>query len=331
MAPGSIGPTGPRPVTVPFLGAAEVERLLPMPVCIDAMADAFRCLARGGADQPLRTTIALPEGAGSLYVMPARLDRPATTGVKLLSIVPANEGTGQPSHQGVVVMFDPVHGQVVALLDAAAITAIRTAAVSALATRLMAREDATDLAMIGSGVQARSHLEAMMAVRPIRRVRVWSPDRGRREAWADWARGTHRVEISAAESAEQAVGGADLVCLVTSSPGPVVYGPWLRPGTHVNAVGAHTPATRELDTASIRNARLVVDLRSAALAEAGDLLIPIAEGAITADHIAAELRELVTGAVTGRESVDEITVFKSLGLAIEDVAAASAILERLGT
>jgi ornithine cyclodeaminase len=199
--------------------------------------------------------------------------------------------------------------------------------VSALATRLLAREDAGDLAILGSGVQARSHLRAMREVRTIRRVRAWSPTRSRLESFVAEA-STADLGVEAAASAREAVAGADLVCVATSARVPVLQGAWLGAGTHVNAIGASMPDARELDTAAIAGARLFVDLRSAALAEAGDVVIPLREGAITERHIEAELGELAAGLAQGRRTRDEVTVFKSVGLAIEDAAAAHEVHAR---
>jgi ornithine cyclodeaminase len=209
-------------------------------------------------------------------------------------------------------------------MDATAITAIRTAAVSALSAKLLAREDADELAIIGSGVQARKHLEAMALVRPLRGVRIWSRSRANAEAMvssmrADVTPTSFRVTIC--DSAEEAVRGASIVCATTSSREPVLKGEWIADGAHVVAVGAATPGAREVDTALVKRSRLFVDSRVGALKEPGDILIPIEEGEITPDHIVAELGEVVNGA-EGRRSRDEITFFKSLGLAVEDVAAA---------
>lgn len=307
---------------------AEVERLLPLPECIDLMADTLATLARGEAIQPLRTVIALPGEHGFLGTMPAYIGAPPTMAVKLISVFPENEGTTRPSHQGVTVLFDAEHGEPLAFIDAAAITAIRTAAVSGAATRALARADAGDLAILGTGVQAATHLDAMCAVRPIRRVRVWSrtPDRAR--AFAARAAERTGLEVEAVATARAAVGGADIICTATAAREPVVRGAWLAPGTHVNAVGASVRTTRELDSDAVARARLYVDRRESALHESGDVMMPIAEGRFDASHIVAELGDVLAGTAPGRTSDDEITCFKSLGLAVEDAAAARFIHER---
>jgi ornithine cyclodeaminase len=318
--------------TIPVLSAADVARLLPMMDCIAVMEQAFHALAAGDAVQPLRQVVHLPDGTGSLYCMPAYLDAAggAALAVKLITLFPGNAGTAFESHQGVIVLFGARQGEVLALIDAASVTAVRTAAVSALATRLLALPDAGDLAILGAGVQARSHLEAMLAVRPVRRVRVWSRTPAHARAFAAAAAAAHAITPEVMPTPEDAVRGATLICCATGSPDPVVQGAWLAPGAHINAVGSSTPGARELDTEAVARARVFVDSREAALAEAGDLLIPLAQGAFTPAHIAGELAELVAGRVPGRPDAQEITLFKSLGLAIEDVAAARHIHARLG-
>lgn len=310
-----------------LIAAADVERLLPMGECIEVMASAFETLARGRTQQPLRTVLRLPHERGAFAVMPAQLDAPDAFGLKVISVMPSNEGTRWDSHQGAVLLFEPQHGTLIAIMDASSVTGIRTAAVSALATRLLARPDAGDLALLGSGVQARTHLAAMGAVRPLRRVRVWSRSARNARAFAQWAAPHVTCPVSPAASAREAVADADLICTVTSSREPVLCGEWIAPGAHLNAVGASLPEARELDTAAVARARLYVDRRESAQSEAGDFLIPLREGAIPLDHIVAELGEVVAGLVPGRRSGDEVTLFKSLGLAIEDVAAAHHVHE----
>lgn len=313
-----------------ILGREEVERLLPMGECIDVMAGALSTLARGDALQPLRQVHWLPDRRGLLGVMPGALwdGDGAVLGIKVITVFPGNHAHGEETHLGSVLLFEAEMGRLLAILDAAAVTAIRTAAVSALATRHLAREDAGDLALLGSGIQARTHLAALREVRPLRRVRVWSrhPESTRRFAAEESAR--HGLSVEAVLSAREAVEGADLICTVTAAREPVLEGSWLAPGAHVNAVGACTPVTRELDSAAVLRARLFVDRRESALAEAGDLLIPLRAGEVGEDHIAGELGEILVGRVPGRQSAGEITLFKSLGLAVEDLAAARAVWRR---
>lgn len=305
-----------------LLNQSDVERLLPMAECIEVMSDALRTLTEGDARLPLRTIVRLPDGRSAFGSMPAYLGRPAAVGIKVITVFPGNEGTRYDSHQGAVLLFEVEHGRLVAIMDASAITAIRTAAVTGVATRALARENAATLAILGAGVQAATHLEAMRLVRPIERVRVWSRTAERAHQFARHASERLAMDVRAVASAEEAVRDADVVCTVTSAREPVLRGDWLAPGTHVNAVGASLPTARELDAEAVRRARLFVDRRESALNEAGEFLIAKAEGAIGDDHIVGEIGELLLGRIAGRRSPDEITLFKSLGLAVEDVAAA---------
>jgi ornithine cyclodeaminase len=315
-------------MAVLLISQRDVARLLPMRDCIDAMGEAMTQLAQGMVRQPLRQVVPLPGRRAGLATMAAVAGAPLGMGAKVIAVVPDNRGTPWDSHQGAVLLFDAERGALRAILDASEITAIRTAAVSALATRLLAREDAGDLALLGAGTQARTHLDAMLAVRKIRRVRVWSHTQERRDRFADHEGHRHDVAIESVASVQSAVADADLICTVTAAREPILRGKWIAPGAHVNAVGACVRTQRELDTQAVQRARLFVDAREAALHEAGDILIPMAEGAIGEDHIVGELGGLLTGAVDGRTQVDEITLFKSLGLAIQDLAAGHLVYRR---
>jgi ornithine cyclodeaminase len=307
---------------------SEVSRLLPMDRCMDAVAEALTALARDEALMPLRTIVWLPDGTGGLVAMPSALPSAGALGIKVITVFPGNVGTEFDSHQGAVLLFEGGHGRLLAIMDATEITAIRTAAVSGVATRLLAREDAGDVAILGSGTQARSHLEAMFVVRPVGRVRVWSRTRERAEAFAEHASARHGVRVEVVSTARDAVDGADLICTTTSSPQPILLGEWLAPGTHVNAIGAVGPATRELDTNAIARSRLYVDRRESAMNEAGEFVQAQAEGAIGQDHIVGEIGEVLAGTAPGRQAQEEITVFRGVGLAIEDLAAARVIYRR---
>jgi len=318
--------TFPPSMAVRILSQAEVTGLLPMEECIEVMEEALRTLAEGGAQLPLRTVLRLPEGRGFFGVMPARLAAPASLGLKAIAVFPGNEGTPLDSHQGVVILFDPLNGSPLAVLDASSITAIRTAAVSGVATRALARNDAGDLALLGTGVQARTHLAAMRAVRPLRRVRAFGPNAERLAGFVGWARANLAIEVEPVRSPREAVTGADLICTVSASRTPLVESDWVAEGAHLNAVGSSIPTSRELDTGTVARGRLFVDRVESARNEAGDFLIPRAEGAITDAHILAELGEVLVGRVAGRTGAAEVTIFKSLGLAIEDLAAAHHVL-----
>ena len=313
---------------VAVIGHDEVRKLLPMAECVEVMAEMFRALGEGGALFPQRSVMWQPDGKGALGLMPSWLGSPPALGAKVVSVFPGNVETRYESHQGAVLLFETANGRLQAIVDAGAITAIRTAAVSALATRLLARGDAGDLAILGSGTQAEMHLAAMQAVRPVWRVRVWSRDAGHARRFAAQATKRCGLEVLAVDNARGAVEDADVVCTVTGAKEPVLRGEWLSPGAHVNAVGASVPPFRELDTVAVVRSRLFVDSRASALAEADDIRVPLREKAIDENHIAGELADRVLGRVAGRTKADEITLFKSVGIAVEDLAAARFVFEQ---
>lgn len=311
-----------------FVNEAGVYDLLPMDTCVGIMRETLATLSRGDVVMPLRNMVRLPNGSGLLGLMPGYLAEPESFGLKVVSVMPGNHGTAYESHQGVVMLFGVQHGEPLAILDASAITAIRTAAASAAATHALARGDAGDLALIGSGTQARTHLAAMRAVRSLRRVRVWSRSRANAERFARENAAAAGVAIEVAETGEDAVRGADLVCTTTGAKEPVLRGAWLSPGAHVNAAGACFAAWRELDTEAVRRARLFTDCRESCVNEAGDFLIPLEEGAITDAHLLGEIGEVYLGRLPGRVSPDDITIYESLGVAVEDLASAREIHRR---
>ena len=299
------------------LGRTDIEHVLSMEGCIAAMTDALSALAREQVHQPLRSIVRAPGAPGFLGLMPAWRN---AFGLKAICVFPGNPARGLDAHQGVVLVSNGETGEPVAVLDASSITEVRTAAVSAVATRLLARPEAGDLAIVGAGVQARAHLTAMAAARKLRRVRLVS--RSLESARRLAARANATVPIEVVQSVEEAVRGADLIVTATSAPEPVVRREWIAKGAHINAVGACVPRARELDTLTVAAGALFVDRRESAQSEAGDYLIPLREGAIGPDHIRGEIGEVLVGTRPGRTSPDEITIFKSLGLAIEDLAAA---------
>ncbi|HEY9226603.1 MAG TPA: ornithine cyclodeaminase family protein [Gemmatimonadaceae bacterium] len=308
-----------------IISQADIDRLLPMDKCVDVMASALSSLARGDAVLPLRTVMRIPKTDNFFAAMPGyvEVDGEGVFGAKLVTVFPGNQGTAFDSHQGAVLIFDNEHGGVAAVLDGTAITSTRTAAVSGVATRALAREDASTLAILGSGVQAHTHLRAMCVVRQIRRVRVWSRNHDNARKLADYAQREFGVHASVSTIAAEAVKGADIICATTSSNDPVLFGDWIAPGTHINAVGVSQPHARELDTDAVVRSRLYVDRRESALKEPGDILVPLREGAISAEHIVGEIGEVLIGRVPARRDANEITLFKSLGLAIEDLASAA--------
>ncbi len=300
-----------------LIGAEELRARLPMEAAVDALEEAFRTLDPGGG--PLRTHV--ETAAGTLLLMPASGE--AGVGVKLVSLTPANPDRGLPFIHASYVLFDAETQAPEAVLDGSALTALRTAAVSGLATRVLSREDAHRLVLFGAGVQARSHLEAMCTVRPVTDLVVVSRSPGPAEALVEEGLGRG---LAARRGKPHAVGEADLVCTCTTAEAPLFEGSSLAPGAHVNAVGSYRPETREVDSETVRRARVVVESREVALAEAGDLLIPIREGIIQAGHIVADLAETVRG-VDVRRSPEDVTVFKSVGMAFEDLVVARAVVD----
>lgn len=311
-----------------IVSQSEVRQLLPMGECMDVMAEALKALARGEAILPLRPILWLPEKVGALGMMPSYLGNINAVGLKVITVFPGNHGTQYDSHQGAVLLFETTHGRLLSIMDASATTAIRTAAVSGVATRLLARTDAKSLAILGSGVQAKTHLAAMIEARAITSVRIWSRNAEHAQHFAERESRRHEIPVTSAVTVEEAVTGAEIICTTTAAREPILNGDWIAPGAHINAVGSSVPFTRELDTVAVRNARLYVDRRESTLNEAGDFLLAKKEGAIGDDHIVGEIGELLLNTVDGRRNANEITLFKSLGLAVEDLAAANHIYKK---
>ena len=301
--------------------ADELRSRLPMAAAIDALEDAFRRDDPEAAGPP-RSSV--DTGAGALLLMPAAGSR--GVGVKLVTVTGANPARGLPFVQAVYVLFDGTSQAPEAVFDGSALTALRTAAVSGVATRFLARPEARRLVLFGAGVQATSHLDAMTAVRPVEELVVVSRDRGRAEVLA--ARG-RAGGLTATVGGAETVAAADLICTCTTSREPLFRGTDLAAGTHVNAVGAYLPDAREVDTETVRRARVVVETRQVAFAEAGDLLLPIAEGTVTVSHVLADLAALTRGTAV-RTSPDDITLFESVGMAFEDLVVARAAAETFG-
>jgi ornithine cyclodeaminase/alanine dehydrogenase-like protein (mu-crystallin family) len=316
-------------MNVLLLGHDEVSALLPMGECITLMREALVSLAEGRAHQPLRTIVRPPDAAGMMGLMPSYISdaRPAF-GLKAICIFPGNPARGMDSHQGAVMLFSAETGELQAVVNASAVTAVRTAAVSGVATDALARADACDLAVIGAGVQARSHVEAMSHVRPVRRCRVASRSVEGARRLAGELDGSYAFPVEAAGSVEDALRGADLVVTATNSAEAVVRREWVAEGAHINAVGSCTPNSRELDAETVAASSLFVDSVESTVNESGDYLRALREGAVEPGHIRAELGEVLKGAKPGRTSADEITLFKSLGLAVEDLAAARHLYDK---
>lgn len=311
-----------------LLSRDDVASVLTMADCIAAVEGAFAALARGEADMPQRAVIKVPAHHGLFLGMPAFIGGDAEClGLKLVTVYPDNpQKHDLATTLGTLMLCDPATGAVTAIMDAGYLTAVRTGAASGVATRYLAREDATVCTVFGAGVQARKQLEAVHQVRPLSKAMVLDTNSAAAASFAKDLSAELGIDVAVADDAEAAVRAADIVVTASSSPTPILDGDWLKPGTHINNIGSHAPTTRELDTKTVAKSYYVADLAAANLAEAGDLLIPIEEGAVTAEHIAASLGDIVTGAKPGRSDDQQITVFKSCGLAVQDVSTARAVV-----
>jgi ornithine cyclodeaminase len=310
-----------------LLTSENVAALLSMDELIDAMDAALRQFSTGGVDQPIRTV--LPIGEKKVFgVMPAHIRAPSVVGAKLVSVFGVNAALDLPTHLATILLFSPNTGALVAVMDGRVITEMRTAAVSAVSARELARDEAQTLAIIGSGAQARSHLEAMERVFELSEIRVWSPTPDHQLAFITEMESITETKLVGCNSAEQAVHHADVIVLATSSSEPVIQNEWVASGAHVISVGACRPDQREMDPALIRRGRLFVDSRAAALVESGDVVMGIQQGQFAASHLVGELGEVLAGKVEGRRSPHDITIFKSLGLAVEDLIAADLVYRK---
>jgi alanine dehydrogenase len=305
-----------------LLTEQDVRHLLSMDDLIETMHSALVEFSAGRVVQPLRTVLEVGPQHAFFGVMPAYMPKRGALGTKLVTVFATNAGIGLPSHLAVIVLLDSTTGELLSLMDGRFITEARTAAVSAVSTRLLAREDAGVLAILGAGVQARSHLLALARVRKLREVRVWSPTEAHRHRFADEMRAETDAPIRVVDSPQRAVEAADLIVLATAAREPVIQSEWIAPGAHIAAVGACRPDQREMDGALVGRARVFVDSRTGALAEAGDIVLAIRDGCFEESRIAGELGDLAGGRLPGRTRPDEVTLFKSLGMAVEDVAAA---------
>ncbi len=308
-----------------LLSLDDVQSVLAMGPCIDAVEEAFRQYSLGNVVQPTRPTIRIAEHRALINAMPAYIGGVEALGVKWVGGYLGNPALGLPVVQAIIILNDGTNMSPLAVMNGTYITAVRTGAAAGVATRHLARADAATAGIIGAGVQAKTQLEAVCAVRPITSARVYDvfPEAAAKFAAEMSAR--LGITVTAAATAEEAVRGVDVICTASTSKTPVVLGEWLKAGAHINGIGSHSTDARELDTASVVRSRVIVDTMDAAMAEAGDILMPIAEGAITADHIAGELGDVITGKIPGRSSETEITLFKSQGLAIQDVATAQLV------
>ena len=310
-----------------LLNRVDLERLLDVGSVIQAVERGFADHAGGKVLMLARTAVRVEDPPGVLLLMPCAMTRSRALGTKLVSVYPRNPSRGLPTIGALYVLSDYETGFPLAVMDAGFITGLRTAAASAVATRYLAREDSKTLGIFGTGVQAEFHAVAIPAVRPIERILVWGTSREKAQRFAERMQACVGAAIEAGQSLE-AVASADVVVTGTTATQPLFEGDLIRPGTHVNGVGSHAPAARELDAKLVARSRVVVDTYEAAFAEAGDVLLAIEEGAISREHVSAEVGEIVVGKKPGRQRADEVTLFKSCGVAFEDAVTASLAVER---
>jgi ornithine cyclodeaminase len=310
-------------MTLRIIDQSLVRELLTMPVCIELMEQAMRATALGETLQPPRWIIDLPDTNGNCFgLMPGAMTAPDAFGAKLTAVFPGNGAKGLQSHRGIIALFEPKGGAPVAIVHGGEVTAIRTAAASALATRLLARLEADDLAILGYGEQAMQHLRAMAAVRSLRRVRIWGRSRERADLFAKEAKSVVECSIEVSETVEKAVSDASLICTVTGAAEPILSGGWISEGAHLNVVGSSVAAAREIDVEAVARARFFVDYKPSTLLQGGEFLAAVREGRVGEDHILGEIGEILLGRITGRQTASEITIYKSLGIPAEDLVCA---------
>lgn len=311
-----------------FLNREDVNRLLPYAPCITEMEAAMKAVSRGDAVMPIRSMMPIPDGRGVLGMMPGFMTTPDSMGIKVVSVFPGNFGTEYGSHQGLVILYDTENGAPTAIVDGGAVTAIRTAAATAAATKALARKNSKILTIFGYGEQAETHLDAMMTLDMFEVVRIWGRDANKVQAFVDANKGRYKMQLIACTDPEVAVRGADVVCTTTAAAEPVLMGDWLEPGMHINAVGSSVPSTAEIDTATIAKSKLYADYIPSLKELGGDYRTAISDGAITEDHIVGEVGHVLLGQCEGRVSDDEITLFKSLGMVSEDLIACQYVFDK---
>jgi ornithine cyclodeaminase len=316
-----------------LLNAQNVRQLLPMDRCIDLMRQAMLLVAHLQTVQPIRSSLWHPNGKGLLSMMPGYTASPEWLGIKVVTVFPANFGTEKGSHQGMVLLFDPEDGSPVAIVDGREITAIRTAAATAVATDVLARSNASSLAILGYGEQAHTHLKSLLLARPFERILIWGRDLAKAEQFGHWVADQAHARIEVVFTAQSAVDAADVICTTTAAAEPIIEGKWLRPGQHLNVVGSSIPTTTEIDVEAVARCRLFVDFKDSALKLAGDFRRAQEAGAVGEEHILGSIGDVLAGKVAGRTSAHDITLFKSLGMVCEDLVATDHVLhesQRLG-
>ena len=311
-----------------IIAQSQVEAHLPMDECIEAMRAVMKAVSAGRTHLPIRQFMPVSGADGKLAIMPGVIDDPWCFGIKLVCKYQRAPDSPLGSHVGMVLLFDAGEGVPLAMIEGSALTGIRTAAASALATDLLARADASRLLILGCGEQARRHITALRCVRDIQSVTVWGRDVQRAREFAADAEAREGIPVRVTEDVAASLPEADLVCTVTASPNPILSGDDVAPGTHVNLVGAAVPTSREVDSRCVERSRFYIDYRPAALAAAGELLTAIEEGVVGEDHIVAEIGDVAAGNAAGRGGAGEITVYKSLGVAAQDLAAAHLLYTR---
>jgi len=304
------------------LTKSAITRLLPIAACIDVMASAMTQTSQRRVTLPLRQFMPVPNTTGRLGLMPGYIAEPARFGLKIVSKYDRPAGSKHGTHVGAVMLFDAAEGLPLALLEGGTLTAIRTAAASGLATRTLARADSTVLGILGCGEEAHMHIPAMLAVRPFSEALVWGRNIEKAKAFVSHLHLPGGVTARAVASAQEVVGASDVVCTTTSAATPILEGAWIKPGTHLNLVGSAVATTAEVDSTCVQRSRFYVDYREAALAQAGELLNAIKAGVVTPEHIVGEIGEVLINKIPGRRTADEITVYKSLGISAQDLAAA---------
>jgi alanine dehydrogenase len=317
-----------RRCEVLVLSEKEVQRLIDIEELIQILEQAHIQFSTGKAVMPVRLVVPLPQIKGRITSMPAYLSEDNSLGMKVVTYFQENPKQGLPAILATIMLYSSETGKILAIMDGSFITAIRTACASAVATKVLANPQVAILGILGAGIQARAHIHALGKVRRIAHVKIYSPSG--KSAWRlkEETEPEVRLPIEVAKSAEEAVRGADLLVTATPAPEPILRADWLKPGVHINAVGSHRPDLREIDTATVKRAIVVVDSRAAILAECGDILLPIQEGAITAEHISAEIGEVLAGQRPGRSGPGDITLYKSVGIAIQDVATAQLVYQK---
>lgn len=305
-----------------------VEEHLSLPECISAMREVMMAVSRGETTLPIRTYMPIPDQPGKMAIMPGTVEQPGPCyGIKLVCKYVRPEGSPYGTHVGMVLVFDSEKGLPLAMIEGASLTAIRTSAASAMATDLLAKPEVNSLAILGYGEQALRHVRSMLAVRDVENIRVWGRDILKAEAFCErMSRETGRA-MTAVATAHECVADVDLICTTTASKTPILEGSWLKPGCHVNLVGAAIPTSTEADTDLVKRSRFFVDYKPAAMAAAGELLNAIAEGSVTEGHVAGEIGQVASGDVEGRRSPEDITVYKSLGVSAQDLAAGHKLYE----